>query len=72
MKYAITICISVIIMCLMQMTRDYYQLPVIVRIDANPQTISDCYNGFEKPYAFCSRDKSRKFLADDSEMWENL
>lgn len=66
------ICISVIIMSLMQMTRDYVELHQWGLKEVEPAAIQSCYPGIEKPYAFCTKGKARKFLPDNSEMWEDL
>lgn len=66
------ICISVIITSLMQMTRDYVELHRWDLKQVEPAAIQTCYQGGEKSYAFCTQGKARKFLPDNSEMWEDL
>lgn len=74
MKILISVSISVIIISFLLMIRDYQELHKNDHIEIffPLSNISNCYSGNEKPYAFCTNGKYRKFLPDNSEIWEDL
>lgn len=54
------------------MIKEYVDLYKWDLKSSGARTISYCYGGGEKPYAFCDGKSPRRFLPDNSEIWENL